>query len=249
MKWQTQKPSVGHVTFTGFLESGTGGKLFCIDGKLQHFLGRRNNRHLRWNNDENLFDEVKKFDEFPEGLMGFGMVNNSRDKELLFMGGFKGQGRGRTDEIWRFSMDRKKSKDGSMLGWQKLENIKMPQEMQSFACVITSDCKNVLIFGGSVPNGMSENIQILNLETMKWRMSKIKIPYKTIADGCVILMRKNSDYLLIKGYLKECVEDIDINNWVIDLEEIVFDFYVNEEVHVVRGLQHAKIALVDILTE
>ena len=35
--------------------------------------------------------------------------------------------------------------------------------------------------------------------------------------------------------------------WVKDIEEIVFDFYVNEEVHVVTGMHHVKIPLVDIL--
>ena len=128
-----------------------------------------------------VFDVVQEFDEFTGGLMGFGMVYNERDRTLLFMGGYKKAGRDRIDDIWLFSMDKR---------WEKLENVKMPYKMQSFACVITSDCKNILVFGGSVPDGFSQKIQILNLETMKWRVSKIEIPYKTIKDGSVILMRK-----------------------------------------------------------
>ena len=232
----------------GYMERGTNGKLYCIDGELQHFMGHDENRHLRWDDDENLYSVVKEFEEYKaHGLSGFGMVYNNRANELLFMGGWKGKGQGRSDAIWRFSMDTKRSAKGQMLGWHKLDT-KMPDEMQSFACVLSGDCQNVLIFGGSDSKGISRKIRILNLESMKWRVSKIEIPFKTIADGSVILMRKEADNILVKGYLREQEKELRVQGWVVDIELVIFDFFVNEEVHVTQGgYRHARIALTDIL--
>eukprot|EP01084_Bolivina_argentea_P261737 442445_1 len=115
------------------------GALSCvIDSVINIFWGNGNNEHIIWTG--NFGEEIYKFDDMKNGMISYGMVYNEKEKYLLLFGGFKGKTYGRSDEIWKYNINNRK--------WNKLE-IKLPDKMQSFGCLISYDCKYVLILGGS----------------------------------------------------------------------------------------------------
>merc|ERR1712244_139697 len=72
---------------------------------------------------------------------------------------------------------------------------------QTFRCVITSDCRYILIIGGSNSKGLTESIYVLDLWAMKWRKSKVFCPFKGIGFANTVLVKNgDAEYLhLVQG--------------------------------------------------
>eukprot|EP00483_Globobulimina_turgida_P005227 UN05237 len=112
------------------------------------------------------------------------MVYNKVDEYFLFFGGFKGKDLGRSDEIWKYSPH------GSR--WEKL-GVRVPDKMQSFGSVISENGEYVILIGGSNSDGLSDKIYILNLLSMKWRLSNVISPFKGVGFGNVTIVKNRYD--------------------------------------------------------
>lgn len=187
-----------------------GALTFIVDSKCNIFWGNNSNKHLLWNDNDTKI--VYEFEELKKGMISFGIVYNSKEGYFLLFGGFKGKELGRSDEIWKYSLNGKK--------WEKLE-LTMPDKMQSFGCVITLNCKHVLIFGGTDSKGFvggNDKIYILDLVEMEWSLSKIPCPFKGVGVGNVIITKSNNEeyvhllqgsYRHIKAPLSHILSSVD----------------------------------------
>eukprot|EP00484_Ammonia_sp_Unknown_P016751 CAMPEP_0197041218 /NCGR_PEP_ID=MMETSP1384-20130603/17796_1 /TAXON_ID=29189 /ORGANISM="Ammonia sp." /LENGTH=491 /DNA_ID=CAMNT_0042472099 /DNA_START=36 /DNA_END=1511 /DNA_ORIENTATION=- len=153
---------------------------YLVNGQCHLFWGHQNDAHLRWNDNASKFEVVHQFANLANGMMSFGMVYNHKEQYFLLFGGYKGKEAGRSDAIWKYSMNEQE--------WQKLK-VRMPQKMQSFASVVTDDCQFALIIGGSNDEGLSDKIYILNLGSMQWKLSNVVCPTQGIGYNNVIIMK------------------------------------------------------------
>ena len=165
-------------------DSSSYGSISCVVESQYHiFWGKMNNHHLCWKGDAEKFEILHRFEHIKKGMVSFGLVYNDREKYFLLLGGYMGKEEGRSDAVWRYRLSQNK--------WERLE-LTMPDKMQSFGCVITRNCKNVIIFGGSDSLGISDKIYVLDLLEMQWRKSSVICPFKGIGFNNVVIAPSNN---------------------------------------------------------
>ncbi len=154
---------------------------YILDSQCNIFWGHGSNDHSVWTGKAGYV--VHQFEDMQNGMISYGMVYNEKQKYFLLLGGFKGNELGRSDDIWRYRHDTPDEEKCEKLA------VKLPDKMQSFGCLISFDCECLMILGGCDEDGLNEKIYILNLVTMKWRISKIISPFRGIGYGNFIMIK------------------------------------------------------------
>merc|ERR1740123_634964 len=163
-------------------ENQYGAQCLVLNSQCHLFWGHKNNTHAVWSGKAGY--TVKEFENMDLGVVSHGMVYNEKDDYALLMGGFMGKGKGRTDKIWKY--------DAFGREWELLD-VKLPDKMQSFGCLITEDCENLIVLGGCDEDGLNEKIYILNLKTMKWKLSGVVSPFSGIGFGNFVMIKRNNE--------------------------------------------------------
>ena len=191
------------------------------------------------------FDEIAKTAD--RGRFNHGMVYNSFEDYFLLFGGFNDnkdkENNSRTDEIWKIS---RYTYGKQEFKYEKLD-LKMPDKMQSFGCLITMDNRYVLIIGGSDSNGLTDKIYVLSLLTMTWYLSKVRCPFDKVPSNNVIITKAKKDEQLVDGYIREKTKECNVT-MINDLNKIIQMYHGIQYLHIfIPHLFHVKAKLEHIL--
>ena len=167
-KWDDVSPSI---------PDSEGCYFVIIDGKMHCLFGDGNSKHyvLDLNEDEKPkpWEVVHEFKGYPEGMM-LGSVVYMPDKKMLWvLGGFNIIHHESDDVIFRYSVE--------MNLWETLP-IKLPQKMQGFGCICTSDERYIITLGGQYTDytetvSLENNpIYIFDTETLQIYTSSVQCP-------------------------------------------------------------------------
>ena len=122
-------------------------RVVCINSQF-HILagyGSLNNEiisHFVWDDTLNKLQIIDEFGRYLRDWNAFGLISNQRAKQILILGGYfytKNTIKSVSDVIHKYCLRDKR--------W-KLADIKLPQKMNSFGCVVTRDGRYVIILGG-----------------------------------------------------------------------------------------------------
>ena len=159
----------------------------------------------------------------------------SQEKALIF-GGLK---------AWIYYQDVVHCYDIEQNKWSQLD-VKMPVSVHRFGCVKTKDEKYVILLGGYHDSETIDTIQVLDIDKMKFGISKIKCPGQGSFQAVNTMEEANET--LITGYIRiilseyEIIIPDDIINFIIELMKI-------ENIHLMgdANSSHWKIELQTIL--
>ena len=219
-----------------------------------HVIGGSDNRyHLVWNDNNfmNQFD-VKHTFKCVKGIFHHRIIHVKSKNILLLFGGcdllyMYDSGNCRyLDEIYRYFIDDDK--------WELLNDIKLPQKMHSFGCVMTSDEKYIILFGGEVKRSSYssddqyiDTIYVMDTDTMKIKLSNIKCPSKSKYHG-ILMGDKIFDELLVSGFLRQQTKS---NNATIpdEVMNLIVMWFSIDWIHLLQNKTsgHWKIAVHDII--
>ena len=142
-------------------------KTIWMDSACHIIGGQQSNSHQIWIAKIKRLRDVYSFNDYGQCFGLFGLVRVRRTKELLLFGGLTPSQRQDHDMIHKYSLSTAK--------WEKL-NIKLPQKMHGFGCVITKCQRYVIMMGGSGGYDQEfyrfdryDRIFILKLKDMKFR--------------------------------------------------------------------------------
>lgn len=129
----------------------------------------------------------------------------------------------------------------------KLLHLKMPIKTSEFGCVITSDDKYILFFGGKGENKGNE-IYILDLDKMEFFKSRIKCPRRATYDA-VLLCKDDWKSLILLSYIHKQQREYKINipNEIV---HVISMFICYDCVHLIpkNFHDHYQIMVTDILS-
>eukprot|EP01084_Bolivina_argentea_P187264 322606_1 len=177
-----------------------------IDGTIHIIGGENNNLHFVWDDNEQSLQKLYEFDEWSKGNSGGHLIYIKSRQILLLLGGEVYTENHDADDtsttIWSHSIGSNQ--------WSKLD-IHIPVKFSSLCCILSSEEKYIITFGGVEYNDIDpyehfrDWIWILNLETMKWRKSKVTCPDQHLFVA-TLYRNKIKDRLLVSGYIKNVFE-------------------------------------------
>ena len=169
-----------------------------------HIIGgpQGNTSHLIWNHETKQLRHIHTFGDYSGMLALYGLVHLRRNGNLLLFGGaYASSSYQPLDAIHKYT--------SSTGNWVKLD-VKLPNKMLCFGCVITKCQKYIIIMGGSEVKQDFGNIFVLELKTMKFSESVIKLPFENICKA-IIMENKEENDLLVHGWIKREVNLLVVN--------------------------------------
>ena len=214
------------------------GSLICVNSVCHNIGGWQSNYHKIWNDENKQFEQVHEFKEYPQGITSFGLIHDKKRENLLLFGGFESSiNGGRLDDIHKYSL-------GTRI-WTKLA-VKLPHKLNLFGSVITKDQQYIIILGGyaNIDARIDSNdlgvrrdedfnhILILELRTMRFRESAIKLPFSGVTKA-IIMNKKEENELLIHGYVKQNMNKFNTTMPFV-LIKMMTIWHVTEFIHVIN---------------
>ena len=206
------------------------GSIISIDNDECHSIGGdeyyNSNTHKVWNNETKEWENIHTFKEYSNGFDSFGLIYVSKRKELLLFGGYDyaSDVNGHIDTIWKYCIPKQ--------SWIRL-NVKLPQKMNSFGCVITKNQQYIIIMGGFGNGEYHDEIFIFDLKVMKIRESKTKLPFKRYFGKAVIMENKEETDLCVHGFVRQAMNKYNIN-LPFALISLVGIWTLTEYIHIIQ---------------
>ena len=128
-------------------------------------------------------------------------------------------------------------------GRHKLLDLRMPEAMDCFGCIKTSDERYVIMFGGcwsSLGNTIElediGNIYVLDMNEMTFRRSNVECPNAGVCD--VILMGNEARQgITVNGYIRECwslAEFDGVSFPSVDIINLIFKRFTEEMLYLLE---------------
>eukprot|EP01084_Bolivina_argentea_P088807 160339_1 len=191
---------------------------FMINDEL-HVIG---DKHYIWN------DKTKKLMSLKTQFM-FSMGNVSRQflcDNILYIPsrdkllGFRGNCIYMTEKLY----------EATKISWTLIDTVHgMPNDWKGKCngMVLTNDERYVVLFDG---NKESKSIYLLDLNVLKWKKSKIEMPFS--GSSCAQLMGKQNNGMLVNGYIRMVILDGVSDMYVpTDIANLLVIWYGCDEIH------------------
>ena len=150
----------------------------------------------------------------------------------------------------------------------KLLDLKIPESVDTFACVKTNDERYVITFGGldtALGTVMRMNdldtIYIFDMVEMTVRESNIKCPREGMCEA-ILMGNRAQQRMIVNGYIRRCwtlTEFDGVSYLSIDVMNLIFEWFVEEMIYLLDKSQDAilpsgnklmwRISLADILRQ
>ena len=231
--------------------------LLMLNSKCHIILGRKSIYHYKWNSNLNKMEEVFKFSQFENneaqdtyyfsiqsstpGLDAPGIIHIKSQNKLLLFGGWNPANPNQcSDEIFEYNINNKDVK------WAKLDDVKLPLDMNDFTWVLSRNEEYLIIFGGEDIDGdRIENIFILDLSSMQFYSSRIKLTCQGRAHA--VSMHNERYRLLISGFVRNISNEYDMNI-PMDLVQLLGNYFATDTVYLLEnGGKLNRIEMNDIL--
>eukprot|EP01084_Bolivina_argentea_P100609 180588_1 len=213
--------------------------------EIHIFCGETSNKYLIWKPNAIDYELKHTFKEF-QSLSNPGLVYLPNQNKLLLLGGYDHRKWKETSINSIYSFDFLKDK------WTK-ESATLPKSMESFGCVVTTNEKYILMFGGSYNYVTMDDIYIMDTLSMTIVKSNMKCPnngdfYAHLEFGFM------SNDLIVFGFIRNCwnrQEFVGLRKPSDDIIEMIQMFHFTEIIHLFdrkKGTQW-KIDIVHIMPE
>eukprot|EP01084_Bolivina_argentea_P292670 503206_1 len=162
------------------------GSSFVINDEYHMIGGNNHTKHLIWKQQIYKFKKKHTFSKFKKYYVNHRIIHLT-SKKIVFLFGGSDMKNVAVNDIFCYEYENNK--------WIKL-SLKLPAKMASFGCVLTTDERFILFFGGY----KSRKIYILNVERMVFRQSNIEC----VSEGpChAVLLGNNESDILVFGYIR-----------------------------------------------
>eukprot|EP01084_Bolivina_argentea_P139952 246150_1 len=230
----------GNVTRTGY-----GHKIIFAHQQLHLIGGRWNDKHFIFNSKQKRFEILHTFEQFSEGMSGFGLVHCPSKQRILLIGGCNETINNDEclDEIYSYSTVNHT--------WTQL-NIKLPEKICNFGCSVACNGEYVIILGGITDTDFSKNIYVIDMRNIKIMKSKVVCPVSKGFDS-VIINDEIKRELIVFGYVRKCWKNEKMISMLFPPQYIIKMiqlWYLNEYVHLFQyasAKNHWKILVDDII--
>merc|ERR1712154_347401 len=118
-----------------------------------------------------------------------------------------------------------------------LKHLKLPQKMHSFGCVLTSDEKHVIFLGGQINRGSYigcsyiDRIYVMDVDKMDFKLSEIKCPSTQSSYRGVLMDNRNSDRLLVFGFMRHQSIKMNTTSLPDDIMNIIVMWFSRDWIH------------------
>eukprot|EP01084_Bolivina_argentea_P148481 259566_1 len=213
-------------------ECGAFASSTVINNTFHIIGGDRTTKHLMWDITNKCFTTNHIFQVYLSSLKpahqfyGHALIFHKMKNRLLLFGG-SCNSLSYSDTIYSYDISNNK--------WILL-NDTMPMKLSHCGYVKISD-KYVIIIGGNanITDNDYRSIFICDLDTMKWKKSKMKSPISGSVNGVVVGMNKMKCLLVTKGYLRQCWKIFDnIATFPDDLVQLIANWYDRQFLHVLK---------------
>ena len=208
-EWRKEKDSFGSYPASIF-----------IDNEF-HIISSGSATHCIYNEKTRAFDQVKKL---PKGLSTPKFIYSPQRNILYLFATTRSDDDENAPFMWIYDLQSKQ--------WNKK---KLDTWLPKFAdCVMTSDERYVLMFGGKSEHATySDQILIMDLSVMKTIKSKMKCPTTGRFRVALCHDRNEKNDALIDGFVRrELKEDMDMVP--IEILKMIAGFYCDDYIHLVK---------------
>ena len=212
------------------IQIGSYPNLICIDGDFHLIGGATNKYHKIWDTEKNEFKNIYEFEEWNKGNYGGVLLYFDSKQELLLFGGYDYSISKCFDTVRCHKIGDKEWKNS---------DLTLPRAMKNFGCILTSNQRFLIIFGGSSKDESQgsmelDDIWILDFQALddKWKKSDIKCPKKG-AYYAVLMGSQDNNELLVHGYIRTQMKKLELflPDEILNLISL---WYADEVVHLIH---------------
>ena len=226
---------------------GCNPSLLMINNQCHIILGSRSQFHWKYNSETKKIDKISQFTHLSAGLHKHGIVHIKSKNMLLLFGGYDPDQGHQFDDIWKFDLSQL-NKDYKENKWIKIDDIKLPLKMSSFAWILSKNENYLVTFSGysKAHEKRIKNIFILNLKENKFYCSKVQWTKNRVLNA--VLMHDQCSDVLIAGFIRKISDEYNINIPP-ELMYLFAMYIVSETVHLIDPNCHYAVELNDILND